>query len=243
MKVMLADCIFSIETRFAYSRKRFWDYRIDDASEIMKKNIDRNIKMLPVTISVSEEEILAENKDGGNWPVSYLEFLAIYRKICKALLREDILLFHCSALSIDGNAYLFTGPSGTGKSTHARLWRERFGEKIVIINDDKPLLRFSDRGIRVYGTPYGGKDNLQTNTSGFVKGIVILHQNPKNYIRRIKAREAYPMLLNQTNRMNSVVEMKKILNLVDKLSKVPIFELNCTISQEAVQMAYDALIS
>ena len=243
MKVMLADCIFSIEPRFTYSQKRFWDYRIDDDCEIMKKNIDRNIKTRPVTISVSEEEILAENKNGGNWPFSYLEFLAIYRKICKELLKEDILLFHCSALSIDGKAYLFTGPSGTGKSTHARLWRERFGDKIVTINDDKPLLRFFDKGIRVYGTPYGGKDNLQTNTSEFVKGIVILHQNPENYIRKIKAREAYPMLLNQTNRINSAGEMEKILNLVDKLSKVPVFELNCTISQEAVQMAYNTLIS
>lgn len=191
-------------------------------------------------IFVSDEEIAFENK-GGIWPDGYLESLAVYRKICESLLECDTVLFHSSALAIGGKAYLFTGPSGTGKSTHARLWRERFQDKVVTINDDKPLLKIGDEQITVYGTPYGGKDMLQTNTCAPVGGIVILHQASDNSIRRISSEEAFPYLLNQTYRKDGAKAAIKTLDLVACLSKLPVYSLGCTISQEAVELAYKAL--
>ena len=106
----------------------------------------------------------AENP--GFFTDEYLESLALYENLTQLLLSRDVLQFHCSALAMDGRAYLFTAPSGTGKSTHARLWRQVFGPRVTMINDDKPLVRRqTDGSWRVYGTPYGGKHNLQTNTS------------------------------------------------------------------------------
>ena len=194
-------------------------------------------------IQVTYEDIIFEKKLNIKASAGYLESLAIYRKICEYLLDDDIILFHCSALELDGKAYLFTAPSGTGKSTHARLWRERFGERVTMINDDKPLLEVRDSGITVYGTPFAGKENLQTNTSAPVAGIVILHQAPENSIRRMTPREAYPMLLNQTYRRKDPEGMIRTLDLVQKVSELPIYSLGCTISQEAVELAYRALTS
>ena len=202
-------------------------------------------------IAVSKEDIQRENEDGGMWSAGYLESLAIYRKICERLLDEDIILFHCSAMELDGKAYLFTAPSGTGKSTHTRLWREVFGDRVTMINDDKPLLHISkgktdgavqSAMVRVYGTPYAGKDGLQTNTSAPVAAIVILHQATENTIERLSERVAYPTLLNQTYRRNDPAGMMKTLELVGVLAKLPLYSLGCTISEEAVMMAYQRIV-
>ena len=194
-----------------------------------------------VLISISPEERAFENQDGGSWEEGYLESLAVYRKICETLVSSDIALFHCSALAMDGQAVLFTGPSGTGKSTHARLWRQHYGDGLVTVNDDKPLLTFEESGIRVWGTPYGGKDNLQTNTSAAVKAVVVLKQAPENKIRRLSAHEALPCLLCQTYHPRNPADMVHTLDLVQKLCSLPVYELGCTISQEAVTLCHDTV--
>ena len=227
MKIKLADHVFAVENHDTYVAQLCRDYQTVDSVE--------------KTIRVTEDEIQAENMDGGNWPFSYLESLAVYRKITEYLLADDILLFHCSALSIDGKAYLFTAPSGTGKSTHARLWREHFGSRVTMINDDKPLLAIRKDGITVYGTPYGGKDNIQTNTSEKVAGIVILHQADHNEMHQMTAKEAYPMLLNQTYRCSDAEGMFQTMDLVQRLSGLPVYSLGCTISREAVELAWNTL--
>ena len=222
--IKLANHIFNICNQSFYTKIHFRDYFNIPIQKFAHETIPKMIQII-------------ETSDG------YSEALAIYRKICEYLLDDDIILFHCSALELDGKAYLFTAPSGTGKSTHARLWRERFGERVTMINDDKPLLEVRDSGITVYGTPFAGKENLQTNTSAPVAGIVILHQAPENSIRKMTPREAYPMLLNQTYRRKDPEGMIRTLDLVQKVSELPIYSLGCTISQEAVELAYRALTS
>ena len=73
---------------------------------------------------------------------------------------------------MDGEAYIFTAVSGTGKSTHAMLWREVFGERVRMINDDKPLIRITPEGKAVvYGTPWDGKHHLSKNSAFPLKAI------------------------------------------------------------------------
>lgn len=226
--IKLAQHAFQIDNSYPYVENFCRDYQIpaDSAAPVIR---------------ITPRELAAENQDGGRWSEGYLESLAVYRKICKSLVQENIILFHSSALALDGKAVLFIGPSGTGKSTHARLWRQRFGDRIVTVNDDKPLVAFSDREIRVYGTPYGGKDNLQTNTSAPVIGIVALRQAEKNTIRRLTPREALPKLLNQTYRPEEPADLLHTLDLVRKMSDLPVWELGCTISQEAVDLSCGAI--
>ena len=224
--INLAGYTFTIINHYPYMEFLCRDYLTDIPGEV---------------ISVTHSEILSENRDGHNWPEAYLESLAIYRKISERLLDENILLFHCSALEIDGRAYLFTGPSGTGKSTHAALWRKYFGSRVVTINDDKPLLSVSEHSVIVHGTPYGGKEGLQTNTSAPVSAIVVLHQAAENSIRFMPFSEAYPVLLNQTYRRSDPEGKIKTMDLVAKLARLPVYSLGCTISMEAVELAYHCL--
>ena len=225
-RVKFADHTIAVDNKYPFVERLCKDYLADEKPEF--------------TVKVTDDEIQAENKDGGHWSADYLESLAVYRRICERLLDDDVILFHCSALAINGKAVLFTAPSGTGKSTHTRLWREHFGDQVVMVNDDKPLLHIGDT-ITVYGTSYGGKDNLQTNTSAEVKAVVILHQAPENTITEMNTKQAFPTLLNQTYRKETADGMIKTLGLVDKLSHLPVFSLGCNISDDAIMTVYNEL--
>ncbi|MBO4471084.1 MAG: hypothetical protein J5841_04965, partial [Clostridia bacterium] len=118
-----------------------------------------------------------------------LEILAVYRQIAEQMPFRDTFLFHGSAIAVDGAAYLFTARSGTGKSTHTRLWREMLGDRAVMVNDDKPLIHLTEDGAVVYGTPWNGKHRLGTNAVVPLKAVCILGRGERNSIRGITREE------------------------------------------------------
>ena len=104
-------------------------------------------------------------------------------------------LFHSSVVSYQGNAYMFLGSSGTGKSTHSSLWL-KYIEGTELINDDNPVVRIYDDGaIWVYGSPWSGKTPCYRNVSYPLGAIVLLAQAPQNIIRQLKPIEAYAALV------------------------------------------------
>ena len=196
------------------------------------------------SVAVAPSDIAAERaralEDGHSDP--YLETLAIYRKICSALVFRDILLFHCSALAVDGRAYLFAAPSGTGKSTHARLWRDVYGDRVTMINDDKPLLRVTDNGVTVFGTPWNGKHRLSANISAPAAGLCILQRGANNRIEPLRAVDALPRLIAQTYRPEESAGAVRSLELVLKLAKLlPMWRLECNMDLEAARVAYETM--
>lgn len=194
-------------------------------------------------IQVTEKEIQREQTVGKpGFSSGYLETLAIYRKLASWMMEHDTVLFHGSAVAVEGKAYLFTAPSGTGKSTHTRLWRERFGTKAVMINDDKPFLKIEKDKVTVFGTPWNGKHGLGTNMAVPLQGICVLRQGKTNSIRRLTPREAFPELLQQIYRPYEEPEkMKRLLLLTNLLLKIPIWQMDCTISEEAVSLSYETM--
>jgi hypothetical protein len=141
----LADKIIKINPLYAYLEEYCSEYLITDAGEL-KNGLKSDIE-----IKVSEKDILYELEKSAHEdkllgiPVrkfnnEYLETLAVYRKITERLLDYDTLLFHGSLIAVDGEGYLFTAKSGTGKSTHTKLWIELLGDRAIMVNDDKPLL-------------------------------------------------------------------------------------------------------
>lgn len=173
---------------------------------------------------------------------SYLETLAVYRKIVVGLLFHNILLFHGSVIAVDGCAYLFTAKSGTGKSTHTRLWRQKFGERAVMVNDDKPLLRFTEDGVYACGTPWNGKHRLSTNIEVPLKGLCVLERDKTNHIAPISPKEAWPMLFQQSYRPEAPEQMMVTLGLVDRLSRtVPLYRLGCNMDAEAAEISFGGM--
>lgn len=198
-----------------------------------------------LVIEVTEEDIVKEKmtaEDGEMYPDGYLESLAFYRKFCEEVALNNIILFHSAAVEVDGKAYLFTAPSGTGKTTHIALWKYIHGEKMTIVNGDKPLLKITADEITVHGTPWDGKERQSTNTSAKVAGICILTRGQENKIKRIASSEALGTLMSQTFRPAGAENLKKMVEGVIALSnRVPIWRLECNISEEAAKVSYEAM--
>ena len=190
----------------------------------------------------SAKEDLLEGIPVRQFPDEYLETLAVYRKICTKLLERDTLLFHGSAIALDGEAYLFTAKSGTGKSTHTALWRQMFGERAVMINDDKPLLKLTSDGVLVCGTPWNGKHGLGCNKMVPLKAICILERAEQNTIVPVDAAEALPMLLQQSFRTGTPTGTVLLFDILDKLTKrVQLYRLGCNMDPQAAIVAYEGM--
>ncbi len=190
--------------------------------------------------SVREDAL--EGRTPRTWSDGYLEELAVYRKIAEMMPMYDTILLHGSAVAVDGAAYLFTARSGTGKSTHTRLWRELLGERALMVNDDKPLIRVTDTGGVVYGTPYDGKHHLSNNTAVPLRAVCVLRRAAENGIRPLGVREAFPLLLQQAYRPEGGKAMARTMKLLGRLlALVPAYRLDCNMSIEAAKLAYEVM--
>ena len=228
-----------------------YDYIADYCKSYITDGIpDFKVRITQSDIEFERAKSAAEDRKEGI-PVryftdEYLETLAVYRKIAEQMSSCDTILFHGSVIAVDGEGYLFTAKSGTGKSTHARLWREVFGDRAVMVNDDKPLLRITKDGVIAYGTPWDGKHRLSSNTSVPLRGICILERSAKNHIVRLDSKEqlrsAYPMMVQQTHKSSNPASARKTMELIDKLVEVvPIYRLSCNMEPEAAKMAYEGM--
>ncbi len=230
LKLKIADVTFAVKPIYKYFAYVSRDYLVEDKEPVA------------FTIETTLKDIESEKQqsNGYNYPDYYLESLAIYRKLCEHLLNDyQGIIFHSSAIMVDGYAYLFTAPSGTGKSTHARLWRELLGERAVMVNDDKPIIRYIDGKFIVYGTPWTGKHNLGNNCSAEVKGICEIYQAKENVIKKASANEMLVTLLNQTLRPEETDKLDKLLNLIGKmLSTVGLYKLGCNMELDAAKLSY-----
>ena len=173
---------------------------------------------------------------------SFLENNALHGLLAERLPEHGVLLMHGSALCMEGEGYLFTAPSGTGKSTHARLWREAFGDRVYMVNDDKPLLKITDGGVTVWGTPWDGKHHLSRNTGVPLKAIAVLERSGDNRIHPLKMTDAFPVLMKQCFSSKDPAPMTRILELEKKLlSAVGFYKLCCNMEPEAARTAYEGM--
>lgn len=230
MLIQLAGLTVDMQTRYGYTDAMCEKYRAPEGA------------IPDFSVSCTDEEILREQPAGMDYPIAYLESLAIYRKISREALAYQTFLFHGSVLEMDGEGYLFTAPSGTGKSTHARLWREVFGDRVTMINDDKPFLTVKKDGLYASGTPWDGKHRLSTNKTVKLRAICFLERGEHNRIRPLTRGESYGKLLLQTNRPKDPVGMQATLLLLDRAAeRMSFWQMSCNMDPEAATVAYQAM--
>lgn len=235
----VAGQVVVVSAMYESSRVYCRDYLCEDTPA-------STICITPEDIAFEREKSRKEDQLEGvpprSFPDAYHEVTAIQRKLAEALFAHDTLLFHGSVVAVDGAAYLFTAKSGTGKSTHTRLWREVFGERAVMINDDKPFLHVGEEGVTVFGSPWNGKHRLGTNISAPLRAICILQRGTENRIRRITPKEAVSMLVQQSNRPQNRRLMLQYMRLLDRLAaRVVFYNLECNMEPEAARVAYEAM--
>ena len=172
----------------------------------------------------------------------FLERTAIQRKVAEHLFDRDVLMTHGSTVAVDGKAYLFTASCGTGKSTHTRLWRQVFGDRAVMVNDDKPFLKLTETEVLACGSPWSGKHGLDSNITVPLQGICILERGKENRIQRIPPEEALPMLLHQSYCPLDPQKQARFAELVRLLAeKTHLWHMCCNMDPSAAEISHKAM--
>ena len=155
---------------------------------------------------------------------------------------KEALLFHASVIKHDGKGLLFVGKSGTGKSTHSKLWLN-YVEGSELLNDDNPVVRIVDNVAWVFGSPWSGKTPCYKNEGVPVGGIVSLRQAAVNEVERLSVVRAYGVLLTSVSNMRWE---KKCADAVDAvihklIATTSVFCLKNRPEKEAADMCLSAL--
>lgn len=148
------------------------------------------------------------------------------------------VLFHAAVVSHEGKGYMFLGPSGTGKSTHARLWL-KYIDGTALVNDDNPVVRLAADGLPVvYGSPWSGKTPCYRNVSYPLGGIVLLSQAPYNKIHRLGGIHAYASLVASISGKRWDSRVADGLHATENAlaSTVPVWHLECLPDEEAAKL-------
>lgn len=226
--ILLADLKINIEHKYDYMSYLCKDYiSQSDTPDIIAK--------------ADNAAILKEKELVPSAPIESCESLCIYRAIGERLPHFDRFVFHGAAIEYGGKAYLFTAPSGTGKTTHINLWKQYLGDKVDIINGDKPIIKAGNVST-VYGTPWAGKEGYQRNTSAPLKAICILKQGKTNDIVRLKKSDAVNHLMRQVYLPKNQISLSATLSLLGKMiENTPVYLLECDISKQAFETSFNQM--
>lgn len=236
-QIELADHIIRIHNHFSYIVSLCRDYIVTDT-----EYYDFEIEIPIETIQTEQQKSQLEVS------LAYCESICVYREISLKLLKYQTMLMHSAIISCDGRGYAFCAKSGTGKSTHIALWKKVYGNRVKIINGDKPLIHqgVSDSDHKTsfiaYGTPWCGKENWGARDQVSLNAICFIERGTVNSIRRMTDTEIINKLFHQL----LIPDQEELLNIemdmVDSLIKeVPFFLLTCNISEEAAMTAYQQL--
>lgn len=199
------------------------------------------------TLTMTRDDLDRERErssepEASRWSDRYLETLALLRKLSDALIPHGALLFHGSAVAVDGKAYIFTAPSGTGKTTHTRLWLERVPGAYVL-NGDKPFLRVEGERVLVCGNPWRGKERYGVNEILPLAAVCLLERAEENRIEAISPDAALSTLIRQSYRPDDTALFLRALQLVGAVGlNARLYRLGCNMESEAADVSAGAMI-
>ena len=229
--IKIADLTVKIDNRYHYVEKFCEGYivpAVDDPD---------------IEVYITDDDIANEPPpEDGIAPPYFLESTAVYRKIAEKLFAYDAFVMHGSVIAVGGKAYMFTAKSGVGKTTHTRIWLDKFGDKAHVLNGDKPIIRFFDGIPYACGTPWRGKENYGVNEMMPLWGIVFFGRGTENRAYPIDREKAFFALTSQIYRSKDKEVFLKTVALTDKLtSSTVLVAAECNMEREAADVVYNAL--
>lgn len=229
-RIKIAGLVIGIENQYKYVSRLCEGYKIDEEGAAF-------------CVAATEQEVLKEQSQSTEkFPLSYCEAVCLYRKICLKLVDYHGFLLHAAALELDGEAYVFAAKSGVGKTTHMKLWIEAFGNRVQIINGDKPVLRFMEGKLYACGTPWCGKEGLGNPIMAPVKGICFLEQSRDNHIRQLGAAEVVGRIFHQMLIPEEEEAINRFFDLVDQMiASVDCYLLQCNRERAAALLACERM--
>ncbi len=228
----IADFNILIEYNYKYTYK------------FLEKFLSKESLEPDVFINVTQGELEKELEIAEIKIIDVVENSLILRKLATELLiNHSTVLFHASSVAYKNKAYLFTAPSGTGKSTHTAFLKSLLGDEITYINDDKPFIRLIDGKFYVYGSPWCGKHMLSNNIKAPLQAIVKINRSDENSVYSLNSTEALTLMLEQAYSYKDEISTTKLLDYINLIFKqAKLFKLNCTNSIESAKVSYNNIL-
>ena len=232
MKYKIADLIVEYTAKY------------DDLKRLSEQFVYSGEGEADITLSVTDkqlENMLSRSVEGTT--IGEIENFAISSEFNRSAIKYGVMLVHSSALIYNTGAYLFSADSGVGKSTHTKLWLKAFGDKVHIMNDDKPVVRLYDDHAQAYGTPFDGGSGIALNENFPLKAIIFVERGEENSVRIPDNKEIIQKLYFQTARMvNRETAEKMLVNLESLLHLTKFYVLTCNMDISAAYTAYNSII-
>ena len=203
---------------------------------------NQNKDTADIVIDVDEKRVLQAMKEHPELVQDDWEYMLTGSDFYTELIKHQGILLHSSCVVVDGMAYAFSADSGTGKSTHTQLWLDRFGDRAYMLNDDKPAIRLIDGTVYACGTPWSGKYDYSTPAVVPLAGICFLERSEDNWIKKADTGRAVFNIFSQTVRNLNKDKMENLFDVLEQIfAKVPLFEMGCNITHQAVDTSYNAM--
>lgn len=232
MRVKIADLITELYPKY--------DYTI----QLAKPFLYDGDRQTDIRLSVSDEYLESLMKRAAKGvEIDALENFAFSCKFNVKAIKFKTMLIHSSALIYNGGAYLFSGDSGVGKSTHTRLWLKAFGDKVHIMNDDKPVVKMYEDKALAFGTPFDGGSSIALNKVYPLKAVVFVERGEQNSVRVPDNKEIIQKLYFQTaNKVNAETAVLMLENFEKLLSLTKFYVLTCNTDISAAYTAFENII-
>lgn len=226
-----ADFRILFEHRYKYTSRHFTEYLAEDQSFFQA-----NLKITANDISY---EMIIRDADSGH---GLYEFFATFRKLAEWLPLNGAFLLHSAVFDVDGTGVAFAARSGTGKTTHMLLWQKLLGDRLKIVNGDKPIVRYFDDEPNTpyaYGTPWNGKEHLGCNMRTPLKHICFIERAEQNSCEKMDKNDAVNLIFNQVYMPKDPAAAANTIVLINRLiSDCKLWKIKCNMDISAAETAY-----
>ncbi len=207
----------------------------------LSENQDEN-QHIDITVDITQKRILDAVREHPEMNQNDWEYMLSGSDFYTELIKFNGILLHSSCVVVDDMAYAFSADSGVGKSTHTQLWLKHFGKRAYMLNDDKPAIRIIDGEVYACGTPFSGKYDYSAPKIVKLAGICFLQRSEDNWIKPAETGKAVFNIFSQTIRKLNAQKMENLFDVLEQIfAMVPLFEMGCNISDEAVMTSYNAM--
>lgn len=231
-KYLIADFVVEIEPKF------------DNLKNLCSPFLYAGERSAEFSAVPSESYLVAlKNRMVEGSTLEQAEELATASLFNREIISHGAMLVHSSVLVYDNKAYLFTADSGAGKSTHTRMWLDKFGEKVHILNDDKPIVKIKNGVPLCCGTPFDGGSKIANNETVPIGAIIFIERSDTNFMTIPETKEIVQRLYTSTVKyVNKEDGMCLLSNFDNLISHTKFFVLHCNTDKSAVDVAYYAII-
>lgn len=232
MKYIFADFKCEIDPKYDYFKRKARDYEAE-------------FSVPDFTLSASDEDLKYEQSVADSiYKEPFLEFSALLRKLGEKLPLKNAFVMHSAVFDVEGAGVALCAHSGVGKTTHLTRWKSFLGERMTVVNGDKPIIRFIDGVPFAFGTPWNGKENLGGNTKTPIKHICFIERATDNFVEKIGKTDVVERILNQVYiPLTNPLATAKTLELVDRLlESTELWIIHCNMDSDAGEIAYKNIL-